>query len=584
MISERCRRGGGLLSVMAVVLVAAAPAQASQAGPVPVLVVDGRGFGHGVGMAQEGAYAMGLAGATTPQILGQFYPGTTVGQASGQVRVPVLTSATGAAWLSFPSGGEIRSALRGAQAPGFPIAVGPGESVTLRYDGSFRASVTPVGTVVAQEASGATIVEPPVVTDQQPSPPPAEAPSEPLGPTPAVPPMAVPPLTPVPAIAPPAPVPALPPPNPPTAATPPPAAPASVPGPAQAPEPVASPAPEAPPSDQGNDGPEVSSPSALFAVPAPGSTVALPARSARYRGLVEITAAGGGLRLVNRLDVEDYLRGMGEVRDPSWPAAALGAQAVAARTYALRAMATGNEICATQRCQVYLGQHAEYAAMDAAVAATRGQVLVYGNELATAVYSANGGGVSATPKEGFGPAGTDLPYLRSAAYPTGDRAPWQVKVSLSDLAARLGYPSTLQSVRVSATGPSGRATAVELSGGAGVRTLAARTFAQALGLRSTLWSLSLGSAESTPPPPTPADLVQVPPSEASVAIPDLAAVPAVPPAADDRVLDQPTPIATTGGPTGTGSSANPGGPLWELYAVIFVATASRRRLRGLWSR
>ena len=387
-------------------------------------------------------------------------------------------------------------------------------------------------------------------------------------------------MTPVPAMAPPAPVPALPPPT--ASPTPMPAAPAPVPSQAEGPEPVASPAPEGRPAGGGDNGIEVSSSSALFAVPAPGSVVALPARSARYRGLIEVTAAGGGLRLVNRLDVEEYLRGMGEVRDPRWPAAALGAQAVAARTYALRAMATGSEICATQRCQVYLGQQAEYAAMDAAVAATRGQVLVYGNELATAVYSANGAGVSATPKEGFGPAATDLPYLRSAAYPTGDRDPWQVTVGLADIAARLGYPSTLQSVRVSATGPSGRPTAVELSGGAGIRTLPARTFAQALGLRSTLWSLSLGSAESAPPLHAPADLVQVPPSEASVAIPDVLAMPGVPAAAQHRVLDQPAPIATTAGPVATDGSGNPAGPLWALYALIFVATASRGRIRRLW--
>ena len=586
MTTKPLRRVAPALVALAAVLAGAVPVQAAQAGAVPVLVVDGQGFGHGVGMAQEGASTMGVAGSSTAEILGQFYPGTTIGQAAGQVRVPVLSSAAGTASLSFPSGGEIRSAPSGPQAAGFPIVVGAGDVVTLRYDGSLRASVAPSGTVVAQKEGEPTIVEPPGPTQWRP---PEPAPPEAPGPTPAVPPPAEPSPAPVPAAPPSPPVPVVPPPPTVPAAPPAPAIPPSAATPVPVPSgpgstsdqpgpgPQAVPGPLGPaPADASGDTPEVwspptaSGPSVLYAVPAAGSTVALAERSARYRGLVEASAGGGALKLVNRLDVEDYLRGMGEVRDPSWPPASLQAQAVAARTYALRAMAAGNEICASQRCQVYLGQQAEYAAMDAAVAATRGQVLRYGTELATAVYSADGGGVSATPTEGFGPAATDLPYLRSAPYPTGDPDHWQVRIGLADLAARLGYPSTLESVRVSAVGPSGRATAVELSGGAGARTIAARSLGQALGLRSTLWSLSLSSADVAPPPPPAADLVQVPPAEAAIA--PLAVPPAAPPG---RALDQPAPIATTASP------ANTGAPLWLLYAVIFLATASRRRIRRL---
>src|SRR5436190_876470 len=80
----------------------------------------------------------------------------------------------------------------------------------------------------------------------------------------------------------------------------------------------------------------------LRAVPRRGATVVVRATGRRYRGMMEATGlpGAGGLRLVNELDVESYLRGMGEVRDPSWPPASLRAQAIAARTYALRAMAS----------------------------------------------------------------------------------------------------------------------------------------------------------------------------------------------------------------------------------------------------
>ena len=70
------------------ILAALAPPTAHAA--VPVLVVDGKGWGHGVGMAQDGAYWMGEAGSRTNDILGHFYPGTGLGRAGGTVRVAVL--------------------------------------------------------------------------------------------------------------------------------------------------------------------------------------------------------------------------------------------------------------------------------------------------------------------------------------------------------------------------------------------------------------------------------------------------------------------------------------------------------------
>jgi len=173
----------------------------------------------------------------------------------------------------------------------------------------------------------------------------------------------------------------------------------------------------------------------LWAFPATGGTVGVPAREARtYRGLIEATAVGGPLRLVNQLDVETYLKGMAEVRDASWPPAALRVQAIAARTYALRAMKIAGEICDTQRCQVYVGAAAEYGAMNAAVDQTRGQVLTYEGRLISSVYSSNAGGNSASPEEGFGTVNAGAPYLQPGPYLTHDPKPWRVEVALTDVA------------------------------------------------------------------------------------------------------------------------------------------------------
>lgn len=239
----------------------------------------------------------------------------------------------------------------------------------------------------------------------------------------------------------------------------------------------------------------------------------VPARSRRYRGTVEVTGATGRLRLVNQLDVEQYLRGMGEVLDPGWPPAALRAQAIAARTYALLAMAVRGEICETQRCQVYLGAQAEYAAMNRAVEATAGQVVVFGSRLASAVYSANGGGMSASSEEGFGTSGAGYPYLRPGPYTTRDPFPWTVRVALADVGRRFGYRGTVTDVRVSRTGPSGRALEVVVSGKHGALAVPGILFDAGLGLRSTLFTLRQEEAAVAPPPPPAEALIQVPPEQ-----------------------------------------------------------------------
>src|SRR5438270_2973861 len=119
-------------------LAAVAPAPAAHAA-VPVLVIDGKGWGHGVGMAQDGAYWMGKAGQSSNQILGHFYPGTAIGHSSGTIAVSVLDVPNRDTVVSFPSGGEVRDAESGSSAAGYPVRVGPGGSVHVWFDGAYHA-------------------------------------------------------------------------------------------------------------------------------------------------------------------------------------------------------------------------------------------------------------------------------------------------------------------------------------------------------------------------------------------------------------------------------------------------------------
>ena len=83
-----------LLALFATALTLATASASGQ--PVPAassgeaaFVVSGRGYGHGVGMSQYGAYGQALAGRTYDQILGHYYTGTEIGKA-GRKEVRVL--------------------------------------------------------------------------------------------------------------------------------------------------------------------------------------------------------------------------------------------------------------------------------------------------------------------------------------------------------------------------------------------------------------------------------------------------------------------------------------------------------------
>ncbi|MBN8562256.1 MAG: SpoIID/LytB domain-containing protein [Leptolyngbya sp. UWPOB_LEPTO1] len=136
-----------------------------------------------------------------------------------------------------------------------------------------------------------------------------------------------------------------------------------------------------------------------------------------YGGALRIQPnAYGNYTLVNFVGIETYLRGVVPHEIGTWaPQPVLEAQAVLARTYALRNIrrfAIDNyQLCATTQCQVYRGLDGAAASTDKAISATRGLVLTYQNELVDAVYSSTSGGVTS----GFNDIwhGWDRPYLRT---------------------------------------------------------------------------------------------------------------------------------------------------------------------------
>jgi SpoIID/LytB domain protein len=124
--------------------------------------------------------------------------------------------------------------------------------------------------------------------------------------------------------------------------------------------------------------------------------------------------AYGNYSLVNNVALETYLRGVVPNEIGGWATQpVLEAQAILARTYVLRNLrrfaADDYQLCATTQCQVYFGLGTAADTTDRAIAATRGSVLTYQNELVDALYSSTSGGVTASFNDIW--HGWNRPYL-----------------------------------------------------------------------------------------------------------------------------------------------------------------------------
>jgi SpoIID/LytB domain protein len=152
-------------------------------------------------------------------------------------------------------------------------------------------------------------------------------------------------------------------------------------------------------------------------------------RTADYRGVLRSVEK----HTVNVLPLDRYVQGVVPSEVPtSWPADAVRAQAVAARTYAAfeRETATGYyDICDTASCQVYGGAGAEDPAATAAVKATRRAVVVYEGQPAFTQFSSSNGGYSAAGSEPYLVAQPD-PYEVSSDNPND---PWTTTVTRAQI-------------------------------------------------------------------------------------------------------------------------------------------------------
>ncbi|MCL2843238.1 MAG: SpoIID/LytB domain-containing protein [Oscillospiraceae bacterium] len=148
-----------------------------------------------------------------------------------------------------------------------------------------------------------------------------------------------------------------------------------------------------------------------------------------FFGGFRITGSGSNLIVVNYVDIEDYLKGVVPYEAiPSWPLQVLKAQAVAARTYAVRNFgrlgAHGFDLTNTTATQVYRGMHYANENTNLSVTGTRGQVILYNGQPIEAVYHSAAGGATEDVENVWE---SPLPYLRGRPNPheeTPAHIPW----------------------------------------------------------------------------------------------------------------------------------------------------------------
>jgi stage II sporulation protein D len=192
---------------------------------------------------------------------------------------------------------------------------------------------------------------------------------------------------------------------------------------------------------------------------------------------------------VLKLALERYVRGVVAAEMPSsWPLAALEAQAIASRTYALTTDVGGSrfDVYSDTRSQVFRGAAAETASSNAAVAATAGQVVEYHGQPVSTYYFASSGGMTEDNENSF-IGSTPQPWLRGVpdAY-EGRSADWRVSIGFATAASRLAglVRGSLRGIEVLRRGVSPRIVAAEVLGTRGDVQVSGPELEARLGLQS----------------------------------------------------------------------------------------------------
>ena len=234
-----------------------------------------------------------------------------------------------------------------------------------------------------------------------------------------------------------------------------------------------------------------------------------------YAGSLTFQITNGKILPIDSVSMENYLKGVvGHEMSDYFPIESLKAQAVAARTYALKheasCAAQGYDFDDTPNYQVYYGYLATDTNVNQAVDLTKGQILTYNDQLVEALFSASHGGYEDDVKNVWG---YSLPYLIAKPDVVNgqviDNASWSLgnktftNAAISSTLKSKGYlASTDTFVKLDLTSItkdiSGRVSNVnivykDLTGATKTKSLTMDTCRTFLGLQSSMWNVTYDS-------------------------------------------------------------------------------------------
>ncbi len=224
-----------------------------------------------------------------------------------------------------------------------------------------------------------------------------------------------------------------------------------------------------------------------------------------YRGTFVRQSDGS---IVSTVALEEYLYSVvPREMPPSWPASALQAQAVCARTYVLQRSSPRRtyDLVPSEADQVYGGIESESPAARAAVDATAAQVLRFDNSFAQIMYSSCCGGHTEASTDAWG--GAFFPYLAGVVCTHCSDSPnyrWKRDLTLEQIAtafaAEIAPYGMLRGIRSSVLDGSGRVRMMELTCEQGSAFVKGGAFRSRIGAR-VVPSLLITKFDTTPQSP-----------------------------------------------------------------------------------
>ncbi|WP_269606729.1 SpoIID/LytB domain-containing protein [Prochlorococcus marinus] len=216
-------------------------------------------------------------------------------------------------------------------------------------------------------------------------------------------------------------------------------------------------------------------------------------KNRRYAGELRVTLNDQKLQIINYLKLEKYLKSVvGSEMPKEFPLAALQAQAIAARTYALKLLGKNKffDIHSNQSNQVYLGLEAETTKINRAVRSTSSLALFYKNKLIEAVFHSSSGGRTENSGQVWK---YQLPYLRSVVDydQNSEKYRWSKKISSSELDQIFSDLGGLNSIQIIKKSNSDRVLKLRLYGPKGTKIISGKTLRKNLKLLSNKFNLNL---------------------------------------------------------------------------------------------